>query len=90
MNEHLTAPDNDLMASFDALEPAITKDNDGSLTRRLVRWFRQAELDCRQAEVRCTDFEEKEMLRTTCEALVTSARVLVASWNKLHEAELAV
>jgi hypothetical protein len=90
LNDELTPPPADLLADFDALEPALSRDKGGDKARRLAAWFQRAELDCRQAELRSTDFEEKELVRLQGEALATSRRVLLATWNKLHGSELAL
>ena len=89
MNDHLTPPPADLLADFDALEPALSRDKSGDKARRLAAYFEQSELECRQAELRSTDFEEKELVRIQIEALAVSRRVLLATWNKLHGSELA-
>ena len=90
MNDELTPPPADLLADFDALEPALARDRGGDKARRLAAWFQQAELECRQSELRSTDFEQKELVRQQGEALATSRRVLLAAWNKLHGSELAL
>ena len=90
MNDQLTPPPADLLTDFDALEPALSRDKGGDKARRLAAWFEQAELECRQAELRSTDFEEKALVRIQVEALATSRRVLLATWNKLHASELAL
>ena len=90
MNDELTPPPADLLADFDALEPVLSRDKGGDRTRRLAAWFQQAELECRQSELRSTDFEQKELVRLQGEALATSRRVLLATWNKLHGSELAL
>ena len=90
MNDELTPPTPDLLADFDALEPALARDRTGDKARRLAAYFQQAELDCRQAGLRSTDFEKKELVRMQVDAMATSRRVLLATWNKLHGGELAL
>lgn len=90
MNDELTPPPADLLADFDALEPALSRDKEGGKARRLAAYFEQAELECRRVELHSTDFEEKELLRIQGEAFTVSRRVLLATWNKLHGSDLAL
>ena len=90
MNDELTPPSADLLANFDALEPALSRDRSGDQARRLAAYFEQAQLECQQIRLRSTDFEEKELLRIQSDAFSVSRRVLLATWNKLHGSELAL
>ena len=84
MNIEFTLPPPDLMSDFDAMEETLHADKSGEKARRLGEYFKSAEIEMRQKQLRSTDFDEKELAGVVADALGASARVVAAAWNKLH------
>lgn len=89
MNIEFTLPPPDLLADFDAIEEALLVDMSGAKAGRLGEYFRAAEVEMREKQLRSTDFDEKNLAGIVADALGASARVVAAAWNKLHGRELA-
>jgi hypothetical protein len=88
MNIEFTLPPADLLADFDAIEEALLADKSGAKARRLVAYFKAAEVEMREKQLRSTDFDEKNLAVVVADALGAASRVVVAAWNKLHGREL--
>lgn len=89
MNIEFTLPPPDLLADFDAIEEALLADMSGAKAGRMGEYFRAAEVEMREKQLRSTDFDEKNLAGIVADALGASARVVAAAWNKLHGRELA-
>jgi hypothetical protein len=84
-----TLPPSDLLPAFDSLESALGRDTSGDHARSLNRYFAQVELETRQAHLRSTDFEEKNMNALLADAFGAMQRVVAAAWARLHGRDLA-
>jgi hypothetical protein len=89
MNIEFTLPPADLLADFEAIEEALLADKGGAKARRLCEYFKAAEVEMREKQLRSLDFDEKAMADLLADALGASARVVAAAWHKLHGRELA-
>jgi hypothetical protein len=89
MNIEFTLPPPDLLADFDAIEEALLADTSGAKARCLREYFKAAEVEMRETQLRSTDFDDKNLAGIVADALGASARVVAAAWNKLHGRELA-
>jgi hypothetical protein len=84
-----TLPPPDLLTDFDAIEEALLADASGAKARRLGEYFKAAEVEVREKQLRSTDFDEKNLAGIMADALGASARVVAAAWNKLHGRDIA-
>jgi len=85
-----TLPPDDLYADFDAIEEALLADKSGDRARRLVAYFKAAEFEMRERQLRTQEFEEKSIAGVVADALGASGRVVAAAWAKLHGRELVI
>lgn len=84
----LTPPPADLLADIDKLQATVDGDSSGDRTRRLAKYFAQAETLSQQARLRATDFEEKTFAGLVGDAYAASRRIVLLAWQKKHGREL--
>ena len=89
MTAYFCPPSVDMLVDFVSLETTLKKDGTGERARSLARYFADAELESRTAQLRSTDFPEKHMAGLLAEAFAAARRVVPEAWNKLHGRELS-
>jgi hypothetical protein len=88
MSLALTPPSAELLSDLDKLEATVHGDSTGDKTRRLAKYFAQAETLSQQAQLRATDFEEKTFAALVGDAFAASRRIVLLAWQKHHGREL--
>ncbi|AEG94095.1 hypothetical protein [Ramlibacter tataouinensis] len=83
-------PPSSLLDDFKDLQMTILDDKDGEKTRKLVDYFRQAEIKSREMQLRTLDYERKQFAQMLSDAFASSSRILMKAWQKAHGSELHV
>ena len=89
MSTDLAPPPADLLVDFDKLQATVNDDTTGEKTRRLAKYFAQAETLSQQMQLRATDFEEKNFAGLVSDAFAAARRIVLVAWQKTHGRELA-
>jgi hypothetical protein len=90
MNTEALNPPVSLIDDFKDLQTTIFEDREGDRTRKLVDYFRQAEIKSRELQIRTVDYEQKQFAQMLGDAFAASSRILLAAWQKAHSVELRV
>jgi hypothetical protein len=90
MSTEALNPPSSLIDDFKDLQLTIFQDQEGEKTRKLVDYFRQAEIKSREMQIRTVDYEQKQFAQMLSDAFAASSRILLAAWQKAHGSDLHV
>jgi hypothetical protein len=83
------APSIDIIEDFRSMHTAITEDDLGDKTRKLVEYFENAALKSKELHLHSTDQEQKTFSHMLNEAFVAARSIVLAAWEKAHGSPLA-